>query len=374
MNIAVNTRLLLDDRLEGIGWFTYETLKRITERNPQHTFHFFFDRPYSDKFIFGKNVVPHVLFPQARHQILWYLFFEWSIPFMLKKVKADAFISTDGYICKSTKVKTLNVIHDINFEHRPQDLPKGVARYYKKNMPIFAKKATRLVTVSEYSKKDIVTTYKIPAENIDVVYNGCNSVFKPISESEQGNVRYKYAAGRPFFLYIGSMHARKNILNLMRAFDIFKKQSNCDMKLLLVGKAMWGNKDIQMLYHTLIFRNDIHFLGHVKTPELAKILASANALTFVPFFEGFGIPLLEAMNCEVPIITSNTTSLPEVAGKAAMLVNPDSVDAIANAMFQLYKVPHIKEQLLAEGLIQRQKFSWDQTATLLWESFEKMMK
>ncbi len=374
MNIAVNTRLLLDDRLEGIGWFTYETLKRITERNPQHTFHFFFDRPYSDKFIFGKNVVPHVLFPQARHQILWYLFFEWSIPFMLKKVKADAFISTDGYICKSTKVKTLNVIHDINFEHRPQDLPKGVARYYKKNMPIFAKTATRLVTVSEYSKKDIVTTYKIPAENIDVVYNGCNSVFKPISESEQGNVRYKYAAGRPFFLYIGSMHARKNILNLMRAFDIFKKQSNCDIKLLLVGKAMWGNKDIQMLYHTLIFRNDIHFLGHVKTPELAKILASANALTFVPFFEGFGIPLLEAMNCEVPIITSNTTSLPEVAGKAAMLVNPESVDAIANAMFQLYKVPHIKEQLLAEGLIQRQKFSWDQTATLLWESFEKMMK
>jgi glycosyltransferase involved in cell wall biosynthesis len=374
LNIAVNTRLLLDDRLEGIGWFTYETLKRITERNPQHTFHFFFDRPYNEKFIFGKNIVPHVLFPQARHPFLWYLFFEWSIPYMLKKVKADAFISTDGYICKSTKIKTLNVIHDINFEHRPQDLPKGVATYYKKNMPLFARKAARLVTVSEYSKKDIMNTYKISADKIDVVYNGCNSVYKPITDSEQGNVRYKYAAGRPFFLYIGSMHARKNILNLMRAFDIFKKQSNCDMKLLLVGKAMWSNKDIQLLYHTLIYRNDIHFLGHVKTPDLAKILAAAQALTFVPFFEGFGIPLLEAMNCEVPIITSNTTSIPEVAGKAAMLVNPESVDAIANAMFQLYKVPHIKEQLLAEGLIQRQKFSWDQTATLLWESFEKMMK
>lgn len=374
MNIAVNTRLLLEDRLEGIGWFTYETLKRMTEQHPEHTFHFFFDRPYSEKFVFGKNVVPHVLYPQSRHPILWYLFFEWSVPFMLNKVKADAFITTDGYLSKSTNVKTLNVIHDINFEHRPQDLPKGVAKYYKRNMPKFAHKATRVATVSEFSKQDIAKTYQISPDKIDVVYNGCNALFVPVKEEEQVKIRYKYASGRPFFLYIGSMHPRKNILNLMRAFDVFKKTSNCDMKLLLVGKAMWNNKDIQALYHTLIYRHDIHFLGHIKTPELAKILGSSYALTFVPYFEGFGIPLLEAMNCEVPIITSNTTSLPEVAGKAAVFVNPESVDAIANAMLQLYKVPHIREGVLAAGLTQRQKFSWDKTASLLWESFEKMMK
>lgn len=373
MNIAVNTRLLLEDRLEGIGWFTYETMKRITENNPQHTFHFFFDRPYSDKFIFGKNVVPHVLIPQSRHPILWHLFFEWSIPYMLKKVKADAFISTDGYICKSTKVKTLNVIHDINFEHRPKDLPASISRYYKNNMPKFANKATRLATVSEYSKQDITTTYSISPDKIDVVYNGCNELFKPISEAESIKVRYKYASGRSFFLYIGSMHPRKNILNLMRAFDAFKKMTNCDMKLLLVGNSMWSNKDIQSLYHTLIYRHDIHFLGHVKTPELAKVMASANALTFVPYFEGFGIPLVEAMNCEVPIITSNTTSLPEVAGKAALFVDPDSPEAIANAMVQIYKDPVLREKLIEESRIQRKKFSWDKTAKLLWASFEKMM-
>lgn len=373
MNIAVNTRLLLEDRLEGIGWFTYETMKRITQNNPQHTFHFFFDRPYSDKFIFGKNVVPHVLIPQSRHPILWHLFFEWSIPFMLRKVQADAFISTDGYICKSTKVKTLNVIHDINFEHRPKDLPASITKYYKNNMPKFAQKATRLATVSEFSKQDIAATYSIPTEKIDVVYNGCNELFKPVSETESVKVRYKYASGRPFFLYIGSMHPRKNILNLMRAFDSFKKMTSCDMKLLLVGNSMWSNKDIQSLYHTLIYRHDIHFLGHVKTPELAKIMASANALTFVPYFEGFGIPLVEAMNCEVPIITSNTTSLPEVAGKAALFVNPDSPEAIANAMIQVFKEPKIREKLIEESRIQRKKFSWDKTADLLWASFEKMM-
>jgi len=292
---------------------------------------------------------------------------------MLKKVKADAFISTDGYVCKSTQVKTLNVIHDLNFEHRPYDLPANVARYYKKNMPKFAHKANRIATVSQFSKDDLVKTYNLSPDKIDIVYNGCNSLFKPISNEEKVKVRYKYAAGRPFFLYIGSMHPRKNILNLMKAFDIFKKASNTDMKLLLVGKAMWSNKDIQSLYHTLKHRHDIHFLGHVKTPELAKIMAAANALTFVPYFEGFGIPLLEAMNCEVPVITSNTTSLPEVAGKAALFVNPDSADAIANAMVQIHKEPHIREELIAAALIQRQKFSWDKTAALLWESFEKMM-
>ncbi len=373
MNIAVNTRLLLEDRLEGIGWFTYETMKRITQQNPQHTFHFFFDRPYSDKFIFGKNVIPHVLIPQSRHPILWDIFFEWSVPYMLRKIKADAFISTDGYICKNTKVKTLNVIHDLNFEHRHNDLPPHVARYYKKNMPKFAHKASRIATVSEFSKQDLITTYSLSPDKIDVVYNGCNSLFKPISNDEKIKVRYKYASGRPFFLYIGSMHPRKNILNLMKAFDIFKKASNTDMKLLLIGKAMWSNKDIQALYHTLKHRHDIHFLGHVKTPELAKVMASANALTFVPYFEGFGIPLLEAMNCEIPIITSNVTSLPEVAGKAALLVNPDSAEEIANAMVQIHKEPLIREKLIAASLIQRQKFSWDKTAELLWQSFEKMM-
>lgn len=374
MNIAVNTRLLLEDRLEGIGWFTYETLKRITEQNPQHTFHFFFDRPYSDQFIFSKNIVPHVLYPQARHPILWNMYFEWSIPYMLNKVKADAFISTDGYMSLSTKVKTLNVIHDLNFEHRPQDLPSNVCNYYRKNMPKFAHKANRLVTVSEFSKEDLVETYKIDPGKIDVVYNGCNALFVPISEEEKVKIRYKYSSGRPFFLYVGSMHARKNILNLMRAFDQFKKSCTCDMKLLLVGKAMWNNKEIQLLYHELIHRHDIHFLGHVKTNELSKVMASAQALTYVPYFEGFGIPLLEAMNCDVPIITSNVTSLPEVAGDAAILVNPDAVDEIANAMIEINRIPAIREKLITASRIQRKKFSWDKTASLLWESFETMMR
>lgn len=373
MNIAVNTRLLLEDKLEGIGWFTYETLKRITTRHPEHRFYFLFDRPFSEKFIFSSNVEPLVLKPQARHPFLYYLFFEHTVPRALRKVKADAFISTDGYLSLSTPVKTLDVIHDINFEHRPQDLPWMTRKYYKRYFPRFAQKASRLATVSEFSKQDIVNTYHIDPGKIDVVYNGCNTAYQPLPPDTISKMRYKYASGRPYFLFVGSLHPRKNIKHLLLAFDEFKKACACDIKLLLAGQPMWDDSDYKEAYLQLKHKSDVQFLGRVATSELRNIIASALALTYAPFYEGFGIPLLEAMNCDVPIITSNVTSLPEVAGDAALLTDPQSIDSIKNAMLQLARDEKAREALIHKGRIQREQFSWDKTASKLWSSFETMM-
>jgi hypothetical protein len=156
MKIAVNTRLLLKNKLEGIGWFTFETLKRITEQHPEHEFYFIFDRKYDDSFIFSKNVKPIIIPPQARHPFLFFLWFEFSIPYILKRLKADVFLSPDGYLSLSSKTKQVAVIHDLNFEHNPNDVPFLVRKYFKFFFHRWAKKATRIVTVSEYSKKDIV--------------------------------------------------------------------------------------------------------------------------------------------------------------------------------------------------------------------------
>jgi len=372
LNIAVNTRLLLEDKLEGIGWFTYETLKRITENHPEHQFYFLFDRPYSQKFIFGKNVTPIVLFPQARHPFLYLLYFEIAIPRILKKIKADYFLTTDGYMSLSTNVKTLNVIHDINFEHRPKDLPLLARMYYRFFFPKFAKKAARIATVSEYSRQDISTTYKIDSNKIDVVYNGCNERYKPLSEEEQIKTRYRFSNGRPFFLYIGSLNPRKNTKNLLLAFDEFKKNYMSDIKLLVVGQSMWGNGDFKEIYHLMKFKHDVHFLGRVSSSDLKSIIASSLALTYVPFFEGFGIPVLEAMYCDVPVITSNVTSIPEVVGDAALQVNPESVEEIKSAMLLIAKDDTLRNQLIEKGRIQRQKFSWNKTAEALWNSLEKL--
>ena len=123
MKIAVNTRLLLPDKLEGIGWVAFETLKRITRAHPEHEFYFIFDRKWDDMFIFSDNVTPVAVSPQARHPFLYYLWFEWSVPHILKKVKADLFLSPDAYLSLRTEVKSIAVFHDLNFEHYPNDLP-----------------------------------------------------------------------------------------------------------------------------------------------------------------------------------------------------------------------------------------------------------
>ncbi|MBC7487238.1 MAG: glycosyltransferase family 4 protein [Cytophagaceae bacterium] len=372
--IAVNTRLLLEDKMEGIGWFAYETLKRITRDHPEHEFIFIFDRPYSKKFIFANNVKPVVLFPPARHPFLYLIYFHWVMSIYLWFKKVDLFISPDGIMPLKLSAPVLNVIHDINFEHRPKDLPFFHRWFYTHYYKRYAHACNRLATVSEYSKQDIAKTYGIDTDKIDVVYNGANEKYVPLDEEAQHKVRHRYANGRPYFVYVGSINPRKNIANLLRAFDAFKKELASDMKLVLVGNKMQDNSEVNDVYMQMINKQDVLFLGRVSTSDLKDILASAYALTYVPFFEGFGIPILEAMYCEVPVITSSVTSMPEVAGDAALLVDPNSVKAIKEAMLEMYSNHEHRKELIKKGKLQRKKFSWDLTAEKLWLSVEKVLQ
>lgn len=373
MIIAVNTRLLIEGKLEGIGWFTHETLSRITREHPEHQFIFIFDRPYSREFIFSGNVTPVVLSPPTRHPLLWYIWFELQIPRVLKKFKADLFFSPDGYLSLKTKTRQLAAIHDINFAHRPKDLPWLKARYYNHYFPRFARKAKRIVTVSYFSKEDINRTYKIDNGKIDVVYNGVNTLYTPTSGEEKQIARAKYSNGKEYFLFIGSLHPRKNICGLLRAYDAFRASVESDVRLLLVGGTMFKTEDIEQTYEGMRYKDDVIFTGRLSTEELHQVLGAAMALTFVPFFEGFGIPVIEAMNAGVPVICSNTTSLPEVGGPAVLYVDPFSMSQIKDAMIRIYQEQELRDMLIERGFAQKEKFSWDKTAELLWGSIQICM-
>lgn len=166
MKIAVNTRLLLRGKLEGMGWFSFETLKRLTQNHPEHQFIFIFDRPYAQEFIFSDNITPVVAGPPARHPFLFYIWFDFQIPRLLKKYQADLFLSPDGYLSLRTDIPQLAVIHDISFIHRPDDLPWLKRRYYNWFFPRFARKAKRIATVSNYSKEDIVRSFQIEPKRL----------------------------------------------------------------------------------------------------------------------------------------------------------------------------------------------------------------
>lgn len=373
--IAVNARFLLHNKLEGIGRFTHETLKIITQANPHIDFAFLFDRAYHPQFIYGKNVIPHVLYPPARHPVLWYTWFEWRVPYLLKKLKPQLFFSPDGYCSLRSKTPTYMVVHDLAFEHLPQQVPPLVAKYYRYFSPKFATHAQHIATVSQFTKLDLVTKYQIPEQKISVVGNGINTLFKPIPKAQQQQIRLQYTNQKPYFLFVGALHPRKNIGNILLAFDAFCKQlGQAPAKLVIAGRQAWQTQDITQIYQQLTYKDEVVFTGHLQTEQLADIAASAMALVYTSFFEGFGVPIIEAMACGTPVIISSRSAMPEVAGNAALIVqNPNDYNEIKQAMIQIFQQPNLANHLTILGFENAKRYSWQKTANLLWADMENLI-
>ncbi len=373
MKIAVNTRVLLKNELEGVGWYIHEVVRRMVLAHPEDEFIFFFDRPFNAEFIFAKNVTPVVLFPHARHPFLWYWWFEWSVAKALKKYQPDVFFSTDNWLSLRANTPTLLAVHDVAFVHFVDNVPFIVKKYYAYFSPKYLERADKIATVSEFVKDDIIKNFpNINKNKISVAHNGCREIFKPISEIEKNAVKAQYTEGSDFFFFIGAVHPRKNVHRLIAAFDLFKETTNSGLKLVICGRFAWQTGEVKRAFEQAIFKKDIIFTGYVLDSEVPKLTASAFAVTYISAFEGFGIPLLEAMNCDIPIITSNVSSMPEVAGDAAILVNPEDINDISRAMEQIFFYKNVRQKLIENGRIQRQKFDWDKTASLLYAQLKSL--
>lgn len=367
MRIAINTRLLIEGKMDGIGWFTYETTRRLVNSHPEHTFYLLFDRRPPANLSLPPNAIPLVLMPPARHPILWWLFFELSVSMTLRKYKIDLFLSPDGFLPLHSSVPSLAVIHDLNFEHTHDNLRPSHQRYMTHFFPRFARHATRIATVSEYSKQDIASTYHLDTKKIDVVYDGANNLYRPHSEEEKTAIRKRFTDGHPYIIFISTILKRKNLAGLLTAFDDVKSIDTTGLKLIVVGKKAWWQDELETAYNNMRHQQDVIMPGHVEPTELAALLSASEALVYPSFFEGFGIPILEAMHAETAVVASRTTSMPEVGGDAVLYIDPSNTKDISHAIKQLSN-PQLREDLIAKGRIQREKFSWDRTTELLWQS------
>lgn len=374
-HIAVNTRLLLHGRLEGIGRFSYEVLKRITTQHPGIQFSFLFDRPFSDEFIFSENVRGYVIPPPSRHPVLWYAGFHVMYPLMLRRLRPDAVFSPEFYLPQYSAAPGIITIHDLAYEHFPADNPALISRYCRYFSPRYAKQAAHILTVSEYTKQDIVSLYGISPEKISVVYNGASGAFSPTAADLQAATRTAFSDGCPYFHFVGAIHPRKNISNLLRGFDLFCSglQPTERVKLLLVGRKGWQYDEVLETYQQMRHKDSVVFTGYQPDETLNSLYGSSLALCYVPYFEGFGIPPLEAMHAETAIICANTTSLPEVVGGAAIQVSPQSPAEIAAAMHHIYSDNALRAQLIERGKQQRNLFSWDKTANAVWKVMEAQL-
>ncbi|MFO7658453.1 MAG: glycosyltransferase family 1 protein [Bacteroidales bacterium] len=373
MKIVVNARLLIKNKLSGLGWFAYHTLKRIVKSHPEHQFVFLFDRNFDTEFIFGPNVIPEVVFPPTRHPLLWYLWFEHAIVTKVKRHNPALFFSPDGYL--STRLQTipsLPVIHDINFHHDKRSVPLSDGLFWRYFFPKYVNIADRILTVSQFSKNDIAAYYNISGDKIDVVYNGADEGFVPLNFDEKSQIKKKYSQGEDYFIYVGVLVPRKNICRMIQAFDLFRKTTDHKHKLMIVGDKLFFTPEMKLVFESAEFKKDIIFTGRLDQEELVKVVGAAFSLILVSTFEGFGIPVIEAMYSEIPVITSNFSSLPEIAGDAAVFADPYSVNSIKDAMLQIAADERLRLKLIEKGKMQRRLFNWDYTAEGIWTSMQKI--
>jgi len=368
MIIAVNTRFLIKPNLEGYGYFIKETFESIVKKHPEHQFYFLFDRPYDEEFIFTDNVHPVVLAPPARHAVLWKYWYDIKVPVLLRKIKADVFVSPDGLGSLTTGIPQCIVVHDIGIIHQPKFYKKSHVLFYKRYIPKFLKKATQIATVSQFSKQDLVRKYKVSPEKINVVYSAVKETFQPVPYEVKQATKDQYSGGKEYFIYAGAIHPRKNLVNLLKAFSIFKKRQQSSMKLVLAGRMAWKNDEFNQLLKTYKYREDVILTGYIEENELARLVASAYALVYPSLFEGFGVPVLEGMKWRVPALTSINSSMQEIAEDAGLFFDPADFQDIADKMMLIYKDENLRSRLIEKGKDVAAKYSWERTADLLWES------
>ena len=367
MNIAVNTRLLLKNRIEGIGRFAFESLKELVKQRPKDQFYFYFDRPYDPEFIFAKNIIPVVVHPQARHPILWEIWFNYMLPYYFKKHKIDLFFSPELYLSEKTNIPQIAVFHDINYIHQPNLVSGWGGRYIVKKTPLYAEKATKILTVSEFSAKDIENTLGVNKNKLSVCYNGISDVFQKTKDTSP--------VQQPYFLVFGAINPRKNIVNILKAFDLFKQKDQQNHLLIFIGKKMDWTAEMQDTLDQMTFKTSVQFLGRQSDETACTYLNHAQALLYVSLFEGFGLPIIEAQQCGCPVITSNTSCLPEISGQAALIVNPLDITSIAQAIKSLEKDANntLRIDYIAKGFENVKRFNWTEVAHKINKTIESVL-
>ncbi len=371
--IAVNARLLLPDHLEGVGNFIDETLKRMVRDHPEHEFLFIFDRPFDPRFIYGPNVKGIVCGPPARHPLLWKLWYDLRVPALIKKWKADIFLSPDGFCSLTTSIPQCLVLHDLAYLHFPGFNKRSHRYFYQRYTARFIRKAKTLVTVSEFSKNDILKHFPEAKNKVEIVYSGVKNIFSSLNLETRETIKQHITGGQDYFLYTGAIHPRKNLVNLLKAFSLFKKRQRSAMKLVLSGRLAWKYDGFLQDLRNYKYRDDVVLTGYVEDKELAEITAAAYAMVYPSLHEGFGVPVLEAMRSGVPVITSENSSMQEIAGDAALYANPVLPASIAEQMMLIYKDESLRKTLVEKGTVRSLPFTWERTSALLYEAMMKAL-
>lgn len=277
----------------------------------------------------------------------------------------------------SSGVKQIITFHDLSFERHPEFFSLKRRIWHRLVFPASqAQKAQRIIAVSESTRNDLVQLYHLEPKKIKVIPSGLLKIFKPRAKNSPLvlKVKKKYNLPDQFILYLGTLEPRKNLAGLILAFNQFKKRERRDYKLVIAGKPGWLCHDVYKLARRSFYSRDIILTGFIDSLDKPYIYNLAEFFVYPSFYEGFGFPPLEAMASGIPVITSNITSLPEVAGDSALLVDPYNINEISVALGELASDPALRNSLREKGIRRAKKFSWLKTARETLNLFEEVSK
>jgi glycosyltransferase involved in cell wall biosynthesis len=318
----------------------------------------------------GCTWCPSIL-SERTHARLWHRL-RLPIPIELWTGKIRLFHATDFSLPPTLPgTRTVLTIHDLSFEHFPHDTMPGMLGYLKSVVPRSARRADVVIAVSEATRQDIIACYGIAPEKVRVVPHGVSLRFTPSSEPISDELRAKYyLPDEPFILSVGTLQPRKNHLRLAKALALMRHPA----PLVIVGGRGWAYDEVKEVVEKLSLVKRVIFAGFADDDDLPALYRSATVLAYPALFEGFGMPVLEAMACGTPVVTSNASSLPEAAGDAALLVDPLDEGAIAAALDRLLEEPALRSELVRKGLARAAEFTWDRAARQTFEIYEALLR
>lgn len=347
MIIAVDTRFFAAGRNDAGGNFYEDQIIPFAKKNQSHHFLFIADKPFDAQRTFPKNVTPLTTGPEIKNSLLMQYWFNYRLPSLLRKHKADVFVAMEGICSLRTKIPQCLVIPDTAFISAPAYFTSLNARFYKKNIPAFMNKAAAVAVLSEFSKTVLSGHYKVGGDKIEVIHDPIHESFTPVDQEEKEAVREMYSDGKEYFLCAAGSNPRSNMLNMLKAFSFFKRRQKSNMLLLITGDPGDALKNDLKTYK---FRNEVKLLTDLTAEELAKITATAYAVVYPVLYEDSGLVPLRAMQCRVPVITSNIGTLPSLCGEAALYANPDNFEDIAQKMMLVFKDEDTARKMVKAGI------------------------
>lgn len=378
MKIAIELQPCLKNK-SGIGIYTYELIKRLEQFESlqvKGNIFNFLNRNDIPKDIEALHCIKEIcsLLPYGAYKRLWNY-----IPVRYDQLfdgQADITHFFNFLVPPKINGKVVNTIHDLTFLLYPETMDKRNLKFLKNNIQNSVNRPDKIITISENSKKEIIEYLGIDKQKIEIIYPGVDyERYHQVHDAMTiAKVRDKYRLPKQYILYMGTLEPRKNIVRIVEAFNKLKQNTyKSEIKLVLAGRKGWHYEPIFSKIQALGLEQEVIFTDYVAEEDKPIIYSEAKVFVFPSLYEGFGIPVLEAMASSVPVITSNGSSLPEVAGDAGVLVNPMNTEDIASAMYKLIEDERYARGCTERGSVQAQKYNWENSARRLYEVYQNIL-